>query len=532
MKKVSTLLLTLIISGTSFAQVTIEYLDINNVKAGFLNRGDFFWNPNTSFSSYEFPKGSGLHSNFRNSIWIAGKDTNDVLHVSAQTYRQSGNDYWSGPLDNNANLDSLTSVQWDKIWKINRTTIDSFKLITAHTFANTDMNILQWPANGNPYALGKNNTQLIINTDMAPFVDVNGDAIYNALNGDYPLIRGEQALWWVFSDNGPTHNQTNGVPFGLEIHAMAYACNQTPIKDVIFLELRLKNKSTMPYHDVRIAINADIDLGAYNDDYIGCDSALGLGICYNKDSIDGIYGANLTQHGTLLKTAPVGNNLNGIGCFSFYDNGASSTISFPNAPAEYANYMNAKWQDGTPIVKSCNGLSSGVPTNFIFADDISLAPLGNSEKACGNTAGDRRFTLSSNNFDIAAGGNLLIEYAFMNTPQSTINSNFTAIKSLAGIVKNFYVGNCTSAPMAINNFSIANQFSIIPQPSNSQITIVSTDVLFSSAFIFSIDGKLLIQKSFTNTLHHNLEISSLSAGNYILALNSEKGIIRKKVVVE
>ncbi|MBK7691106.1 MAG: hypothetical protein IPJ31_08310 [Bacteroidetes bacterium] len=58
---------------------------------------------------------------------------------------------------------------------------------------------------------------------MAPFVDVNNDNIYNALDGDYPDIEGEQALWWVFNDNGKTHNETNGLPLKIEVKALAYA---------------------------------------------------------------------------------------------------------------------------------------------------------------------------------------------------------------------------------------------------------------------------------------------------------------------
>ncbi|MBK7691105.1 MAG: hypothetical protein IPJ31_08305 [Bacteroidetes bacterium] len=106
-----------------------------------------FWNPDTQSPSYEFPKGSGKHSNFAAALWIAGVNTaTSQLHVSAQTYRQTGNDYWPGPLDNNGNIDTATSNKWDKIWKVNRTTIDSFIATSPHTLANTPAVIIQWPA--------------------------------------------------------------------------------------------------------------------------------------------------------------------------------------------------------------------------------------------------------------------------------------------------------------------------------------------------------------------------------------------------
>ena len=49
---------------------------------------------------YEIPKGSGKHSMFAGALWIGGYDDNGQLKVAGQTYRQSGTDYWPGPLDN------------------------------------------------------------------------------------------------------------------------------------------------------------------------------------------------------------------------------------------------------------------------------------------------------------------------------------------------------------------------------------------------------------------------------------------------
>jgi Secretion system C-terminal sorting domain len=492
----------------------------------------FFWDPNTGLSSYEFPKNSGKHSNFRNSIWIAGKDTNNVLHVSAQAYRQNGNDFWSGPLDTNGSLDSITSESWDKIWKVNRSTIDSFKQMAIHNLNNTHLSILQWPSKGNTNAVGKNGAQLNITTDMAPFLDNNGDGIYNAFDGDYPLIKGEQALWWVFSDNGHKHNQTNALPFKFEFHAMAYACNNEPLKDVIYLNLEFNNKSNMPYHDIRTAIDADLNLGGYDDDYIGCDTSLGLGICYNGDANDTLYGSNLTQLGALIKISPNNGNPNKLGCFSYYKFGGTSSLSEPSAPADYSNLLNAKWKDGSSLTRNCLGYNGSIPTNYIFADEISLAPIGNSEIACSNTKGSRKFLLASSNFYLLSNQSTIIEYAFMNTPLGSDNNSFAAIKSLASTVINTDVGECKAWPLGVNQFNFGNQFSIFPQPSRNQISIQSNEILFNKINLFSIDGQLITQQHFNQTKQYNFVLPSLVAGNYILMIETDKGLMRKKIVVE
>ncbi len=57
--------------------------------------------------------------------------------------------------------------------------------------ANTPIPILEWPANGNPFAKGAGGVALVVNHDLAPFVDVNGDGKYNPLLGDYPAMKGD-----------------------------------------------------------------------------------------------------------------------------------------------------------------------------------------------------------------------------------------------------------------------------------------------------------------------------------------------------
>jgi hypothetical protein len=208
----------------------INYVDINNIKAATLVHGDLWWNTTLQYASCEFPKGSGKNIQFACSLWLSGFDAGNNLHVAAQTYRQTGNDYWPGPLDTNDTLTYATSQSWAYIWKVNQSDINTFNTISTHTIANTPTDILHWPAKGNPYAQGAGSTVLSINQDMAPFVDVNADGVYNALQGDYPAIKGDQTLFWVFSDNGPTHTETNGAPFKVEIHAMAYAYSRgTPV---------------------------------------------------------------------------------------------------------------------------------------------------------------------------------------------------------------------------------------------------------------------------------------------------------------
>ena len=101
------------------------YLDINNVRAMILNGGDMWWD--MSSSRYEIPKGSGKNSIFCGAIWIGGLDPGGNIHAAAMTYRQTGNDFWPGPLDTvNASISDSVCDDYDKVYKVSRSMAGRF----------------------------------------------------------------------------------------------------------------------------------------------------------------------------------------------------------------------------------------------------------------------------------------------------------------------------------------------------------------------------------------------------------------------
>src|SRR5438067_2097782 len=82
--------------GNSTAQTD---LDINNVRTVILINGDMWWRTGNSNAVYEIPKGSKKNSLFAGAIWIGGLDNAGLVRTAAQTYRQSGDDFWPGPVD-------------------------------------------------------------------------------------------------------------------------------------------------------------------------------------------------------------------------------------------------------------------------------------------------------------------------------------------------------------------------------------------------------------------------------------------------
>lgn len=58
---------------------------------------------------------------------------------------------------------------------------------------------------------------------LADFVDINSDGIYNPSSGDYPCIKGDQAVFMIFNDDRNVHGETGGQKMRFEFHAMLYA---------------------------------------------------------------------------------------------------------------------------------------------------------------------------------------------------------------------------------------------------------------------------------------------------------------------
>ncbi|KXK43797.1 MAG: hypothetical protein UZ11_BCD004000477 [Bacteroidetes bacterium OLB11] len=235
-------------------------LDINNVRARLMTGGDMWWDRPSSSAAYEVPKSSNKNSLFAGSIWIGGIDhTTNELKVAAQTYRQTGNDYWSGPLDNAAGITAQTCANWDRFWKINASDINKFKGLTLGVtdpaqiesiIQNNEDKIAQvikeWPAKGNSEVLTAGGAPMQLpNREFAPFVDVDNDGVYNWHKGDYPSILGDQYIWWVFNDKGNAKTETQSEAIGLEIHAAAFAFSTNDcLNEATFYNYKVFNYST------------------------------------------------------------------------------------------------------------------------------------------------------------------------------------------------------------------------------------------------------------------------------------------------
>ena len=404
-------------------------LDINNVRTRLLAGGDMWWDLNDA--KYEIPKvepGSGkvaVHSLFAGALWIGGIDAGGQLKIAAQTYRQTGNDFWPGPLNSNGSVDDQVCSVFDYHWKVNRTDIDKFIGTSLSNggpvpISEIPRSILEWPGKGNPHAVGAKNTPLNLapNKNLAPFIDVDDNGIYNPEEGDYPDVKGDQAVWWVYNDKGDIHSETGGEQIGLEIQATAFAfATADEINDMTFYRYNVANFSTSVLDSVFFGQWVDADLGYAFDDFVGCDPGRALGICYNGDAVDGpaaaSYGANPPIVGVDFFQGPtkytydqsgkvIDSTILGMSKFLYYNNDFSS-IGNPEIASHFYGYLSGSWKDGTPFTFGGIGKGGAIPTDYIFPGDPGSGIWNECDQ--GHTPADRRFIQSSGPFRLDPGAN-------------------------------------------------------------------------------------------------------------------------------
>jgi hypothetical protein len=344
-------------------QPPISHVEINNVRATILGNGSCYvlqnhdsvaGAPYNICSTWEVPNGSGKETLHQHSLWCGGLDSNGNLHLSALRYGNNGQDYWMGPLKTaNASVDLMTSLRFHHVWCITRAEIDQFIANHGSIGYIIPDDILSWPAHGSAgYA-----------ANLAPFVDVNGDGQYNPADGDYPDIKGDQCLFFIFNDSYDEHNETHGAKLGLEIHGMVYAFNaqdDEALNNTVFVNYKLCNRSSNNYSDVYVGLWNDWGIGCGDDDFVGCDVLRNSCFAYNGTPIDSCsepiaYNDNPPVQVCTILSGPDGMRLSGFVCHDDSDGGTG----YPRNAQEYYNLLRGIWRDGNVVKYG----GSGYPNN-------------------------------------------------------------------------------------------------------------------------------------------------------------------------
>ncbi|PCJ81786.1 MAG: hypothetical protein COA49_04595, partial [Bacteroidetes bacterium] len=286
-------------------------LEWNNVRALIENGGTLWYDRAIDKGAHFVPKDEGVSVVYGGALWLGGISPDQQLKLAAVKYRNSGNDFWPGPLTNTgeAEVSASTCLEYDHFTVTYRSDAMRHRQYFDAVAAGTEEidfpdgytippYFSEYPAHGSP-ALGQD-------FYLAPFKDYNGNGEYDPNNGDYPWydflqeidcqerrredivpLFGDQNYYWIFNDKGNIHSESQGEPIGMEIRAQAFVFSTNDeINNMTFYNYVLINQGTQTLTETYFAQWVDSDLGGHVDDYVGCDVRRGLGYSYNGDQFD------------------------------------------------------------------------------------------------------------------------------------------------------------------------------------------------------------------------------------------------------
>ncbi|MDA0303094.1 MAG: T9SS type A sorting domain-containing protein [Bacteroidetes bacterium] len=288
-------------------------LEWNNVRALIENAGALWYNRAIDKGAFMVPKEEGVSVVYGGALWMGGISPDQQLKLAAVRYRNTGNDFWPGPLTNTggAEVDPATCEQYDKFAISQRAdAMRHRQYFDCQADPECDMEeqfpngysippyFFDYPAHGN----------VSLNQDfyLSPFLDYDGNGFYEPSAGDYPWydflqeidceerrredpvpLYGDQTYYWIFNDKGNIHTESQGEPIGMEIRAQAFAFSTNDeVNNMQFYNYVVINQGTQTLTETYFAQWVDCDLGGHVDDYVGVDVRRGLGYAYNGDAFD------------------------------------------------------------------------------------------------------------------------------------------------------------------------------------------------------------------------------------------------------
>ncbi len=400
-------------TSNNFYTLNDSLIDENMLNYNVIDKGAFralinsdgmlFWNRATGVPLFEFPKYSGKNTIFSSTLWLAGINQNNDTCVAATRYNQVGYDFWAGPIAQNYDLNYQT--KYDRVWKLDRdqitTHITNFQLpgyVMPHGIAN-------WPVHGNiangeaPY--------------IAPFYDSNNNGTYEPQLGDYPIILGQQAAYFIFNDTRLPHTETGGAQLGVEVHGMAYVMDSvnTDLKNTLFVKYNVFNRLNNDFETFHLGRFEDMDLGDATDDYIGCDTIRNTFYVYNGFSRDG--NGRSDHFGKAPPVQGVTFLNNDMTQFVYVNNsGGIAAMNDPSVAKDYFTILNGFWKDGTPYTYDSTGYGGSTPVKFMLTGN-PFTSQGWSEISENNPPGDRRGVASVQLSNFNHGTNYCTDIAYV-----------------------------------------------------------------------------------------------------------------------
>jgi len=336
------------ISLTAMAQVNGDWINPGQMNLRINANGELATYNNVAAS--ESKTGSNNHFFKFVNLWISGLDDNNQLHISTVNGFSNKSDFSAGPID------SLTFIgmdpkEWNNVWTIERSQIRDHR----NNFKNIDYKpinaIKNWPANKtgrfNPY--------------LAPFIDYDGNGVYEPEKGDYPDFPGQMAAYFIVNDNYAEHKASGGQPLKIELYGMLYTSKG--LANTVYGKYFIVNRTDKNFNNISLSIHSGIQLGNELDNYIGTLVNKNCVFAYNGDLEDE------SHFGTKKPICSVMFLNKNLSSSLYITDDDHSESGMPSSPLEHRNLMDGKWKSGKSLTFGGAGIGTGMNTSFIYPDN-------------------------------------------------------------------------------------------------------------------------------------------------------------------
>lgn len=387
-----------LLSISTQCQQSFGVLELNNYRCGLSATGDLFYvEDNGDWQILgNIPIESDLWSIYNSCLWIGGMTSDSTIHLAAESFAHENIDWYNGPLtaDGLSTTDNAVQSQFNRVWHAsNEDVLTHISYFTALATGTVEEEfpfgyeipewMISWPAHGD--------TEQGFDSNLAPFIDTNGDGFYQATLGDYPAFCGDECLFLITNDKAGEHLSTEGEPMGVEIHIMLYAFDGTDdneysemLYNTLFVKYKIINRSTEIYQDCFVGQWTDFAIGYNYDNYSGTNVNGSSYFAYNGDDFDeGNYMEDLPVQSVVILAGPnlesdgfdnplpdeiYSSNTNSYGDFGwgfgngiidderyglsytkFYFPTTNFIYSEPNSDQDHYYYLKGLWKDGSPV---------------------------------------------------------------------------------------------------------------------------------------------------------------------------------------
>lgn len=407
-------------------------------------------------------------------FWLTGVTSDHELRSCTPDWSNAATSLHRGPY--NADADQLPAtaselmyIPYTRVWKVSASDIETHIARYSDPSYTMPEAILYWPGNGD--------TALGFPEQIAPFGDVNSNAVYEPHLGDHPLIKGDAAIYGIYHDRS-TLTTPEFAAMDLEVHVMLYAFNSPDIEamhNTIFADFTVFNRGSFTYDTLMAGLFADYALGAYDDDFCGSDSTMNLIYTYNADPTDGpspaaysslpAFGVQTLSHNMFAHRALFNNN---------------DPLGYPSTTLEFHRALLGLFTDGMPMTAEHSGYNPGASnfTKYLFHDHPADT-TGWNEVMAGNEGSDRRAVASIQESNFRPGDRKCFTYA-LTFADADIPFHTTAsvdlLRTYANTIpliwRDAQLDSCLqSTQYQIPTTSTEKSFGIYPNPSNGIFTL-------------------------------------------------------------